>query len=44
MGTKSVCEAAAILASNQGKLIAPKAKTRNVTLALALITPRANCS
>ena len=39
MGTKSVCEAAAILASNQGTLIAPKDKTKNVTMAVARIRP-----
>lgn len=35
IGVKSVCEAAAILASNGGRLIVPKQKTPNVTLALA---------
>jgi cobalt-precorrin 5A hydrolase len=34
-GVKSVCEAAAILASNNGKLIVPKHSTRNVTIAIA---------
>jgi len=34
-GAKSVCEAAAILASNRGKLIVPKQSTRNVTVAIA---------
>lgn len=34
-GARSVCEAAAILASNSGKLIVPKKKTPNVTIALA---------
>jgi len=34
-GVKSVCEAAAILASNNGKLIVPKRSTRNVTIAIA---------
>ena len=42
MGTKSVCEAAAILASSRGTLIAPKAKTKNVTMALARIKPPAS--
>lgn len=36
IGVKSVCEAAAILASNQGQLIVPKQKNRDVTLAVAL--------
>ncbi|RLC23308.1 MAG: cobalamin biosynthesis protein CbiG [Deltaproteobacteria bacterium] len=36
-GVKSVCEAAAILASKNGKLIAPKHSTRNVTVAIARI-------
>ena len=34
-GVKSVCEAAAILASDRGKLIVPKQSTRNVTVAIA---------
>ncbi|MCP4164113.1 MAG: cobalt-precorrin 5A hydrolase [Deltaproteobacteria bacterium] len=34
IGAKSVCEAAAILAS-QGKLLIPKTKTKNVTIAIA---------
>lgn len=34
-GAKSVCEAAAIMASNNGTLIVPKTKTKNVTIALA---------
>ncbi len=34
-GVKSVCEAAAILASKNGKLIVPKHSTRNVTVAIA---------
>jgi cobalt-precorrin 5A hydrolase len=34
-GVKSVCEAAAILASSNGKLIVPKHSTRNVTIAIA---------
>lgn len=37
VGVKSVCEAAAILASNQGRLIVPKKNTRNVTVAIAAI-------
>ena len=36
-GVKSVCEAAAILASKNGKLIVPKHSTRNVTVAIARI-------
>ncbi len=36
IGVKSVCEAAAILAANNGKLIVPKQKNRDVTLAVAL--------
>jgi cobalt-precorrin 5A hydrolase len=35
LGVKSVCEAAAILASNNGDLIVPKMKQGNVTLAVA---------
>ena len=35
IGVKSVCEAAAILASGMGTLIVPKQKTPNVTVALA---------
>ncbi|MCP4116269.1 MAG: cobalt-precorrin 5A hydrolase [Desulfobacteraceae bacterium] len=35
LGVKSVCEAAAILAANNGKLIVPKQKQGNVTLAVA---------
>jgi len=35
VGVKSVCEAAAILGSNQGQLIVPKQNTRNVTVAIA---------
>jgi cobalt-precorrin 5A hydrolase len=37
LGVKSVCEAAAILASNQGNLIVPKHTTPNVTVAIARI-------
>ena len=36
VGTPSVCEAAAILGSNHGKLIVPKVKGRNWTAALAI--------
>jgi cobalt-precorrin 5A hydrolase len=36
VGVKSVCEAAAILASNTGPLILPKQKNQDVTLAVAL--------
>ena len=39
VGTPSVCEAAAILGSNNGKLIIPKVKGKNWTAALA-INPR----
>ncbi len=35
IGVKSVCEAAALLATNRGQLIVPKQKTTNVTLAVA---------
>ena len=35
VGVKSVCEAAAILASRNGQLIVPKQNTRNVTVAIA---------
>ncbi len=37
MGVMSVCEATAILKSKGGKLLVPKAKSRNVTLAVALV-------
>ena len=36
VGTPSVCEAAAILGSNQGQLIIPKVKGKNWTAALAI--------
>lgn len=36
LGVKSVCEAAAILSGNKGKLIMAKRKTPNVTLAVAM--------
>ncbi|GBC64010.1 cobalamin biosynthesis protein CbiG [Desulfonema ishimotonii] len=35
IGVKSVCEAAAILAAKNGKLIVPKQNTKNVTVAVA---------
>jgi cobalt-precorrin 5A hydrolase len=35
LGVKSVCEAAAILAAENGTLVVPKQKSRNVTLAVA---------
>lgn len=38
VGVKSVCEAAAILASGNGTLIVPKQSTKNVTVAIARIT------
>ncbi|MCB2190063.1 MAG: cobalamin biosynthesis protein [Deltaproteobacteria bacterium] len=37
LGTSSVCEAAALLASQNGKLILPKIKSANATAAVALI-------
>jgi len=36
MGVSSVCEATALLKSRRGKLLVPKTKSRNVTLAVAL--------
>ena len=36
VGAKSVCEAAAILGTNMGKLILPKQKTKDITIAVAL--------
>ena len=36
VGTPSVCEAAALLASNQGKLLLPKVKGEHYTLAVAI--------
>ena len=36
VGTPSVCEAAALLASNHGKLLLPKVKGKNFTLAIAI--------
>ena len=38
VGVKSVCEAAAILGAKGGSLILPKRKTKNVTLAVALVS------
>ena len=35
IGVKSVCEAAALLATHRGRLIVPKQKTANVTVAVA---------
>jgi cobalt-precorrin 5A hydrolase len=35
IGVKSVCEAAALLATNRGRLVVPKQKTANVTVAIA---------
>ncbi len=37
IGVSGVCEAAAVIASGQGKLIVPKQTTQNVTLAIARI-------
>jgi cobalt-precorrin 5A hydrolase len=37
VGVKSVCEAAAILAARNGRLIVPKNSTKNVTVAIARI-------
>ena len=37
VGVESVCEAAAILASRNGRLIVPKQSTQNVTVAIARI-------
>ena len=39
LGVKSVCEAAAILAAHNGKLVVPKIKKGNATLAVARIEP-----
>jgi cobalt-precorrin 5A hydrolase len=36
LGVKSVCEAAAILAANRGRLIVPKHKNKDVTIAVAI--------
>ncbi len=36
LGVKSVCEAAAILAAGNGKLIVPKKKNKDVTIAVAI--------
>jgi cobalt-precorrin 5A hydrolase len=35
IGVKSVCEAAALLATYRGRLLVPKQKTANVTVAVA---------
>ncbi len=43
IGVKSVCEAAAILASGSN-LIIPKVKTKNVTIAVARVLPDSLCS
>ena len=40
IGVKSVCEAAAILASRGGTLIVPKRSSRNATVAVARIGSR----
>lgn len=37
LGVKSVCEAAAILGAKGGRLIVPKQKTRDVTVAVAIL-------
>ena len=37
IGVESVCEAAAILGSHQGRLIVPKQSTKNITVAVARI-------
>ena len=37
IGVNSVCEAAAILAANNGELIVPKKKNKDVTIAVAVI-------
>jgi len=44
LGTASVCEAAAILAAGGGELLWPKTKTRNCTVAVALICPENSMS
>lgn len=44
IGVKSVCEAAAILASRGGTLIVPKRSSRNATVALARIGSRSSGS
>jgi len=36
LGVKSVCEAAAILAAGRGRLIVPKKKNKDVTIAVAI--------
>ena len=42
MGVKSVCEAAALQAAGPNRLLVPKTKTRNVTLALARADSRSS--
>lgn len=42
MGVASVCEAAALLAAHSRRLLVKKHKSANVTLALALASPRAS--
>jgi len=44
IGVQSVCEAAALLATQQGRLIVPKQKTANVTLAVAADTCTSSAS
>ena len=44
VGVKSVCEAAAILAAQNGTLIVPKLTTRNVTVAIARISSLSSAS
>ncbi len=42
MGVRSVCEAAALQAAGPNRLLVPKTKTRNVTLALARADSRSS--
>jgi cobalt-precorrin 5A hydrolase len=44
IGAKNVCEAAAILGANQGRLIVPKQKSTNATLAVAAIASTLSAS
>jgi cobalt-precorrin 5A hydrolase len=44
VGVKSVCEAAAILAAQNGTLVVPKQTTRNVTIAVARIASISSAS
>lgn len=44
IGVKSVCEAAAILAAESGRLIVPKQRTKNVTAAVARISSMSSAS